>query len=337
MNDWRRDPPETDSPAHISEGVNDAAQPHSENSHPYDRDGNTESYLRTDHEDGFEPALFENIFAPEPILQERIPHVGHVGILGLIAICSLIIASLLSRAAIHFHFLGVTNLQQAQADVRYTLGSEAVLYLISLFMAWVLFPLLWQRSFLSGIHWNGFIAVRSLGKLVSISLLCFLLAMLNGYFMPGPPDTPIDRIFRMPGAAWFLFAFGITMAPFFEELAYRGFLLPAICTAVDWLREKIIGVQPRRADAFGNPDWSLQAMAVGTIFTSVPFALMHAYQTGYSLGPFLLLFVISMVLCAVRLSTRSLAASIVVHAGYNFLLFAFMLIGTSGFKHLGNM
>jgi membrane protease YdiL (CAAX protease family) len=64
---------------------------------------------------------------------------------------------------------------------------------------------------------------------------------------------------------------------------------------------------------------------------------MHAEQTGYSWGPFLLLVCVSLVLCWARLSTRSLAASVAVHASYNFLLFSLMLIGTQGFQHLDKM
>ena len=78
-------------------------------------------------------------------------------------------------------------------------------------------------------------------------------------------------------------------------------------------------------------------MAVGSLLTSIPFALMHAEQTGYALGPFLLLVCVSLVLSWARLSTRSLAASVLVHSSYNFLLFSLMLLGTGGFKHLDKM
>jgi hypothetical protein len=78
-------------------------------------------------------------------------------------------------------------------------------------------------------------------------------------------------------------------------------------------------------------------MAVASLLTSIPFALMHAEQTGYSIGPFLLLVCVSLVLCWARLSTRSLAASVMVHASYNLLLFSLMLIGTNGFQHLDKM
>ena len=81
----------------------------------------------------------------------------------------------------------------------------------------------------------------------------------------------------------------------------------------------------------------MTAMVIASAITSLPFAGMHAAQTGYSLGPFLLLICVSLVLCGVRLGTRSLAASVVVHASYNFMLFSFMLWGTGGFRHLENM
>jgi hypothetical protein len=78
-------------------------------------------------------------------------------------------------------------------------------------------------------------------------------------------------------------------------------------------------------------------MVVASIATSLPFALLHGEQTGHSLGPFLLLITVSLILCAVRLRTRSLAASVMVHACYNFLLFSMMAIGTGGFQHLDKM
>jgi membrane protease YdiL (CAAX protease family) len=64
---------------------------------------------------------------------------------------------------------------------------------------------------------------------------------------------------------------------------------------------------------------------------------MHGAQTGYSWAALGILVGVSLVLCWARLSTRSLAASVFVHASYNFLLFALMLLGTSGFRHLDRM
>jgi membrane protease YdiL (CAAX protease family) len=78
-------------------------------------------------------------------------------------------------------------------------------------------------------------------------------------------------------------------------------------------------------------------MVAASIATSLPFALMHADQQGHSLGPFVLLVTVSLILCAVRLVTRSLAASTLVHACYNFMIFFLMLVSTGGFQHLDKM
>jgi membrane protease YdiL (CAAX protease family) len=134
-----------------------------------------------------------------------------------------------------------------------------------------------------------------------------------------------------------MFGFGVTLAPFFEEMAFRGFLLPALATAWDWTVEKSTGKSARPLDLNGHPQWSIPAMIAASILTSLPFALLHADQTGKALGPFLLLVTVSLILCAVRLKTRSLAASTMVHACYNFLIFFLMLVSTGGFRHLDKM
>jgi membrane protease YdiL (CAAX protease family) len=283
------------------------------------------------------PLLFQSftrLIAPP---QERIPHMGHIGILMLLALGCLAVAALLARAAVSYHFFGVTTLTEAATEIHYTLGTEAVFYLLTLCCSVLLFPLLWHRSFFAALQWHAEHARRYAGYLLGAAGVCFVLAMFDGMFLPGPADAPIDRIFRTPGAAWILFAFGVTLAPFFEELAFRGFLLPALSTAFDWIAEKVTGEPPHPLDEYGHPQWSMPAMVVASVIASLLFAALHADQTGYSLGPFLLLVLVSLVLCAVRLALRSLAASVLVHATYNFLLFSFMFFGTSGFRHLENM
>jgi membrane protease YdiL (CAAX protease family) len=165
---------------------------------------------------------------------------------------------------------------------------------------------------------------------------CIALSALSR-FLPGPTHAPIEDYFRTPGEAWLMFAFGVTFAPFFEEILFRGFLLPALATAWDWTIEKSTGKRPRPLDANGHPQWSIFAMIFASIATSLPFELVHFEQQGHALGPFLQVIAVSLILCAVRLVTRSLAASTLVHACYNFLLFFAMLISTGGFRHLDKL
>lgn len=284
-----------------------------------------------------EEPLFQQFSAPEPPRPPRIPHLADTLYLAGMAFLGFIGSGLLARSALYFHLWGVTTLEHAMTDVHYTIGSMAALYAITFGLALVIFPMLWQKSFFSGLHWNAHSAGRHLSALFGAAGLCFLLAMVDELVLPGPTNAPIDKLFDSSAAAWMLFAFGVTVAPFFEELAFRGFLLPALATAYDWSLEKMRRRATPPLDLLGNPQWSIGAMVFASIATSVPFALMHAEQTAWALGPFLLLVTVSLILSWARLSTRSLAASVLVHASYNFLLFSLMLLGTHGFKHMDKM
>jgi uncharacterized protein len=277
--------------------------------------------------------------SPPPPLprEERIPHLGHVVLLGVLAVFGWLGAGLLLLFGLQIHLWGISSLGTAATDFRYTLASQAAQYLMTFAASLLVFPIIWHKPFFAGIHWSFSFALKRFGRLVSAAVACFFVAIINGMLMPGPTNAPIDQLFRAPGAAWTMFAFGVTLAPFFEEMAFRGFLLPSLCTAWDWSMEHLTGAPRRPLYEDGSPQWSLFAMIVASILTSVPFALIHGAQTSWSLGPFLLLVFVSLVLCWVRLSMRSLAASTMVHACYNFMLFSFMLLGTGGFKHLDRM
>ena len=284
-----------------------------------------------------EQLLFQSWLEPEIHEAVRIPHLGHLGILAVFALFALVCVSLLVASALHFHLYGVSTVEMASTEIHYTLGSEGILYLLTFGLCLLFFPMMWHKSLFAGLQWNGATALRLRRRLFFTASICFVLALFNAYLMPGPTNAPIDKIFRAPGAAWLLFIFGVTFAPLFEEMVFRGFLLPALCTACDWTMERSTRRPAPPLDNNGHPQWSLPAMVVASIVTSIPFAGMHAAQTGYTWGPFFLLVGVSLVLCWTRLSTRSLAASVLVHASYNFLLFSILMLGTGGFRHLENM
>lgn len=266
---------------------------------------------------------------------ERIPNFGHLGILFVLLIFALICTGLLTQVALAHHLWGVSSRRAAIGNIHYTLGTEGLLYVFTLAGCLLVFPLVWHKGFFAGVQWNGGIAIRLRWRLVQAALACLTLALLSTLVVSEPKNTPIDKVFHAPGAAWWLFAFGITFAPFFEETFFRGFLLPALCTACDWFAEKTMHQPSRPLGAHGHPQWSMGAMVAGSLAASIPFALLHAQQTGWAPVPFVLLVCVSIVLCAIRLSTRSLASSVLVHAVYNFTLFSIMMVGTQGFRHLG--
>lgn len=287
--------------------------------------------------DGAPESFLESYATYPPPPPRRFPNFFDVVVLAVLLLLSWFCSGVFLFTALHFHLWGVSTTKQAFNDIHYTLGSQVVWYFLAFAGCIGLFPIMWQTPYFAALEWNAKAALRKRWRLLTAAFACFVLAIADGILLPGPPDTPIDQVFRMPGAAWLLFGFGVTLAPFFEEMAFRGFLLPAFSTAADWTAEKLFHLPTPHPDLEGKTRWSVGAMIVGSVLTSIPFALMHAYQTGYSIGPFLLLMCVSMVLCWVRLSTRSLAASTLVHSSYNLLLFSEMLLITGGFHHLDRM
>src|SRR5205809_765546 len=45
--------------------------------------------------------------------------------------------------------------------------------------------------------------------------------------VPLPRNVPVNAFFRTPSDVWLVAAFGTLLAPLFEEVVFRGFLLPA--------------------------------------------------------------------------------------------------------------
>ena len=150
-----------------------------------------------------------------------------------------------------------------------------------------------------GSAWSGYIAAGALVFLVLASI---------GRLLPIPKSLPIDRFFENARQAVIMSVFAVAIAPLMEELFFRGFLYPVL------------------ARRFG--------MGFSIVFTAVAFALLHGSQLQFSWAAVLIIFVVGVVLTTVRAITRSVAASFLLHVGYNLSISAGLLLVTGGFRHL---
>ena len=290
-----------------------------------------------------ELALADNVFPsfapPQRFL--RTPNFGDAALFLVLLLLGLLVTTGSLGLALHFHWLErwfkLSSIEQAAKSTPLALGTQLSIYLIALAGAVPFFRMVWGKKYLDGLHWHGSTAWRLRFRLLGTAVLCNLLAVAGNWILPFPEHAPIDKLFSTSRDAWMLACFGITIAPFFEEMIFRGFLLPAVATAWDWLGERMSGRAPRPLDAEGNPVWSIGAMTCSALVVSGPFALMHSAQLGQAWGPLVLLYCVSLILCVVRLRTRSLAASTLVHSAYNFMLFAVMFAQTGGFRHMEKM
>jgi membrane protease YdiL (CAAX protease family) len=243
-------------------------------------------------------------------------------------------AFLLSEAVL-FTLTHGSPVEATLANQRLQLIVNAATYVLALLAAWFTMPVFWHQPFLSGLRWNASAASAQLGLL---GLAMGFVAQVVSQFIPHPKDLPIEEMFHNPATIWFLAFFGVILGPLFEEVVFRGFLLPGIAHAVDYLRI------PRDPDPMAtlenhiawrsSPANSAGALTVSSLITSLLFALIHAPQLGYTWAAVALLVCVSVVLCVVRIRTGSVAASTVVHGCYNLSVFLSLFVTTGGFRHL---
>jgi membrane protease YdiL (CAAX protease family) len=112
---------------------------------------------------------------------------------------------------------------------------------------------------------------------------------------------------RTASDAWLMTVFGVFIAPFAEELLFRGLLFPALA---------------RRAGAL-----------LSLVVTSVLFGAIHSQQLAGAWIQVTCIVLVGFMLTLVRWRFRSLASSTLVHVGYNGALFVALFVQTQGFTH----
>jgi membrane protease YdiL (CAAX protease family) len=260
---------------------------------------------------------------------KHIPHLGHAVLFFAIAFFLVNLCALIVFSAVHI------RLETMAQHPGIALASQALAYVLVLATSAWIFPRLWQRSFLHGIQWNVLAIHRRWYWIVAGGILLSAASQTSERFLPIPPTSIFDNLLKTQHSAWLLAAFAVLLAPLTEEIAFRGFLLPALATAYDWLS---LERTPAGFERWQNSSLhSASALLFAAIFSSVPFALLHADQLSHAWGPLGVLYAVSVVLSFVRIRTHSVACSVLMHATYNFTIFAVIYISSGGFHHLDKL
>ena len=135
-----------------------------------------------------------------------------------------------------------------------------------------------------------------------------LFVSFAGRFINENGELPIEKMFHSRPAVILLMFFGILVAPLVEETIFRGFLYPMF------------------ARSFG--------VGVGVVVTGVLFGAMHAQQLWGGWGQIGLLIGVGILLTWMRAWAGTVAASYLMHLGYNSLIFLGFFAATGGLRHL---
>jgi uncharacterized protein len=207
-----------------------------------------------------------------------------------------------------FHSLPFTELAQ---NAIVLVPAQTLAYLLVVgFM--VLIVLLKRRGgFLAVISWKEPGVQRALFGLAGGAGL----AVFSGVFTSllsrwVPKSVPFEKLFTDRQAAYLLALFGILVAPFVEEIFFRGFLYPALARRI--------------------------GIGSSVVLTAAFFAAVHKAQLAHAWVPLAWLFIVGLVLTLVRARTKSVATCVLIHMAYNATLFAFVFHATEGFRRLDN-
>lgn len=131
----------------------------------------------------------------------------------------------------------------------------------------------------------------SVGQFALLGLVLAVLVMALSSLFPSARETPLEKIFGQGRAIYFFAVFGIFVAPFTEELIFRGFLYPI----------------------FEN----LKGRLFAVLTTALIFAALHVPQLWGSWSAVGLIFFVGLILSLVRSVTGRLTPSWIIHAAYN--------------------
>ncbi len=183
----------------------------------------------------------------------------------------------------------------------------AILYLYLMLLARTeapFWPSIGWREMLRG---GGKIRDSALRFLAGGAALAVVVTFAGG-FLNSKETLPIEELLKARVSILLFGILGVLVAPLVEETVFRGFLYPVIARRL--------------------------GIAAGIAITGTLFGLMHAAQLWGGWGQIALLIFVGVVLTWVRARTGTVAASYLVHLGYNGLqLVGYLVYVVSGAHH----
>ncbi len=168
-----------------------------------------------------------------------------------------------------------------------------------------LIRLRYQRPFWKTLQWRRMPLSRGLELVLGGALLAVFVE-LAPTLLPDKPTFPLQRMFSSPEAAYATGIFAVLVAPFMEELIFRGVLFAFF-------------------ERFGG-------LTFAVVTTAVLFAALHMEEYSGAWNHLLLILVVGLVFSLARGLSGSLAPSVILHTAYNFTVMLTLFLATQHFR-----
>jgi CAAX protease family protein len=199
------------------------------------------------------------------------------------------------------------SIPKLQTNAIFLLVLQLVFYMFLLAYIYFFITLYYRASFLSALKWKTLSAHNTLRYLLGGAALS-LVVMIVPPMLPEKKGFPLEKMFNSPSSAYAIAAFAVLIAPFMEELLFRGLLF-----------------------AFFEKHGGLTFAIVST---ALLFAGLHIPEYWGAWNHVIMILVVGLTFSLVRGLTGSLTPSFVLHLAYNGTLMLLLFMQTQHFHRM---
>jgi len=172
---------------------------------------------------------------------------------------------------------------------------------------YILVAVQYRLPFWEGIRWR-WPGGRQAGRIFISGVVLAIGLIIVEAWLPQNKSFPLEKLFSSPASAYTLAIFSVTVAPFMEEIIFRGVFFAFF--------ERMAGIR------------------FALVVTALLFALIHAPEYWGAWSGLALILVVGLVCSTARAITGSVVPGVILHVAYNGTLMVLLFLGTHHFRHL---
>jgi membrane protease YdiL (CAAX protease family) len=251
---------------------------------------------------GFVPAAGEAPTPPNPWTLRNLLVLVITSLLALFAANLLVVAGYVALQPV----MGwPKSVQVVHNNPFLLLALQSVFHALLLLTVYLFIVVNHRLPFWHTLQWRAPTAGRAVKFFLGGITLAVAIQMMPAV-LPDRDDFPLTRLFTSPQAGYAIAAFAILIAPFMEELIFRGVLFAFF--------QHLVG------DRFA------------VLATTALFAALHVPEYWGAWNHVLLILLVGLVFSAARSLTGSLAPSVILHLAYNASLMAGLYLQSHQFR-----
>ena len=213
------------------------------------------------------------------------------------------LAYALIQPTLHAHL----TKEKLSTDPFFLLALQTVFYGLVLAYTYALVAVSHAQPFWAMLRWRRMTPGKMLACLVGGAFLTVAIALLPPV-LPDAKQFPLENLFNSRAAAYAIGAFAILVAPFMEEMIFRGILFGIF--------ESQVGLR------------------FAILMTAILCGGLHVPEYWGAWNHMFLIFLVGLVFSLARGRSGSLAPSVFLHVGYNASMMIALFLSTQHFRNL---